>query len=341
MGSKVQLINIKNAIPRITMKVMLCCLSLLFVTGCKNDLVVNADYKETIVIFGLLDARQPKQYIKINKAFLTDQQSVREVAQLADSVYFSDLKAELREEQTGKVIPLTAENVAGKNPGLFLNQPNFLYTTTEPINPNYSYQIHVENRKKGVKVNSRTDIVQNPVIFAPTSPFDQDFTISSRPNTGIAINMRGGVNARLYDVILDFEYEEFHKLDTNTKFTKKISWKILKDRPSLDRSVIKALLPSDLFFDLLTSQIEVRKDWIRRPKNFVVTYIGGGEELANYISVSRPSIGIVQKQTDYTNVNNGLGIFSSRNMIVSQTLPASQITHMTLSNEPKTAALGF
>lgn len=309
--------------------------------GCDNELQVNADYKETVVIFGLLDPNQPKQYIKINKAFLTNEQSVKLVAQIEDSIYFSDLKAELIEEQTGRVIPLTAENISNKKPGLFLAEPNYMYTTTESIIPSNSYQIHVENLKTGLKADSRTEVVDNAVIFGPANAFDTEFTISNLPTSVIGINLIAGIDARLYDVILDFDYEEFNEFDTMNKTEKRITWKIMDSKSATDRSSIKSSLTTKLFFDLLTAQIDVRKDWIRRAKGFRVTYIGGGEELGNYISVTRPSIGIVQKQSEYTNIRNGLGIFSSRNVMATRYLSPSQITISTLSTTPATAALGF
>jgi len=310
-------------------------------SSCDNDLQVNADYKETIVIFGLLDPNQPKQFIKINKAFLTNEQSVAAVAQIEDSIYFSDLKAELIEEQTGRIIPLTAENIGNKKPGIFLAEPNYMYTTTEPIIARNSYQIHVENLKTGLKADSRTEVVDNAVIFGPANAFDTDFTISNTSTSVIGINLIAGNDARLYDVILDFDYEEFNEFDTANKTQKRITWKIMDSKSATDRSSIKSSLSTKLFFDLLTAQIDVRKDWVRRAKGFQVTYIGGGEELGNYISVTRPSIGIVQKQSEYTNIRNGLGIFSSRNVMITRYLSPSPITISTLTTTPATSALGF
>lgn len=314
---------------------------ILFFDSCKNELIVNSDYKETVVIFGLLDASQSKQYIKINKAFLTNQQSVAEVAQIQDSIYFSNIKAELYEEQTKKVIPLTAENVSNKKPGLFLNEPNFLYTTTETIFPQYDYQIRVENLNSGIKADARTSVVDPSVIFSPTTGFDSEYNLSNGSNAVISVFIKAGNDVNLYDVILDFTYEEYNQFDTSTKVTKNIRWKIMDSKPVSPQENVKSNLSTDLFFDLLSAQIEVRKDWVRRAKGFQFTYIGGGEELKNYISVSKPSIGIVQKQTEYTNIRNGLGVFSSRFTFVSKFLPPSSGTHLALSTEPKTAALGF
>ena len=329
------MIEVKNQI-----KLLLGLVVLVF-SSCNNELDINADYKESIVVFGLLNPNASKQYVKINKAFITENQNVAEVAQIADSNYFSNLKAELVEESSGKVIPLNPENVVGKQPGLFLNEPNILYTTTELLNPNSAYQIRVENVESGLKVDSRCELVGPASIFGPISFFDQDFTVGGSSTSVISVNFRPDNNASLYDVILDFEYEEFNALDSSERDTQIITWKLLEGRSVGSSSKIINNIGTNIFFDLLTSQIEVRKDWVRRPLRFRATYVGGGEDLADFISVSRPSIGIVQKQTEYSNIRNGLGLFSSRNIQQSRWIPPSPITIATLRLEPKTAALGF
>ena len=41
-----------------------------FFASCKTEVDLNAPYKNTTIIFGLLDAEQDVQFIKINKTFL-------------------------------------------------------------------------------------------------------------------------------------------------------------------------------------------------------------------------------------------------------------------------------
>jgi len=45
-------------------------LPVLFINSCKTDFDIIAPYKETTVVYGLLDPDTSVQYIKINKAFL-------------------------------------------------------------------------------------------------------------------------------------------------------------------------------------------------------------------------------------------------------------------------------
>jgi len=309
--------------------------------SCKNDLEINAPYKETFVIFGLLDINADTQFIKINKAFLTDEQSVKEVALVPDSVYFNDLKAELIEESSGKKIALLPINVSGKKAGTFITNPNIVYYTAEKLNKSSTYKIIAENLKTGKSAQSSTTLVGNAGIFGPAAFFDNEFSFGALNSVGLGINFVTGANANAYDVLMEFEYEEFYKFDTAIKTTKIITWKMLDAASVNPNSRFLTNLSSELFFDLLTNRIEVRKDWVRSAKKFSFTYVGAGKELVNYISVSKPSIGIVQKQSDYTNIQNGYGVFSSRNFITVGPLPPSAGTISTLSTNGKTATLGF
>ena len=56
-------------------------------TSCETDFDVNADWEETTVIYGLLDAGTELQQVKISKAFLGEMDALQ-MAQYADSVNY-------------------------------------------------------------------------------------------------------------------------------------------------------------------------------------------------------------------------------------------------------------
>jgi len=44
----------------------------------------------------------------------------------------------------------------------------------------------------------------------------------------------------------------------------------------------------------------------------------GGDDLNTYIEVNSPSTGVVQDKPQYSNIENGIGVFSTRNTVISQ-----------------------
>ena len=70
------------------MKNIYLLLAIIIFFGCETDFDVNADWKETTVVYGLLDASLDTQYIRINKGYLGNM-SALDMAQNSDSLNFN------------------------------------------------------------------------------------------------------------------------------------------------------------------------------------------------------------------------------------------------------------
>ena len=57
-------------------------------TACETDFPVNAEWEEITVVHGLLDASTDTQYIRINKAYLGEEDAML-MAQYSDSINFN------------------------------------------------------------------------------------------------------------------------------------------------------------------------------------------------------------------------------------------------------------
>src|ERR1022692_5127436 len=97
--------------------------------SCKNTLDINAPWKETTVVYGLLDPNAPIQYIKINKAFLGNGNEMA-YAKIADSInYGNQLSAVLQQYSNGSLVatfPLH-DTLMPKDPGTFATSPNIVF----------------------------------------------------------------------------------------------------------------------------------------------------------------------------------------------------------------------
>ena len=142
-------------------------LVLLVFSSCENTVDINAEWKETIVVYGLLDPNDSVQYIKVNKAFLNQNTSAYTVAQISDSLYLDSTEVSLRQVNTGRVINLIRTNTVKKQPGIFASDVNYLWQTTEKINGNDLYEVTVENPISKQAVTSYTKTVSPSLIRAP------------------------------------------------------------------------------------------------------------------------------------------------------------------------------
>ena len=119
-------------------------------------------------------------------------------------------------------------------------------------------------------------------------------------------------NGFAYDVAMDVFYDEFTTSDTNTKTLKSVHWEMLTNMPVTGSASEISQVPRTAFLQFLGSALVADKNILRRIKYLEFTWYGGNQVLVDYISVNQPSIGIVQKSAEYTNIQGGYGIFGSR-----------------------------
>lgn len=323
-------------------KFLVICFTIVLSQGCSNEIDVLASYEESASIYALLDPNLSTQFVKINKVFVNPNARTSDVAKIADSLYFDSIAPEIVELGTGRRIALFKANVLLKDSGYFVNSPNYLYVTKERIYSNQQYSIEVKLPKTGKVISASTNIANTPFLMQPVSAFQNVINI---PEAGsLVIQFQSAKNTKIFDSYFTFHYIEIDKADTNIKTPKSIRWKILRSyRTQRDdgKEIVIQRTQGAAFYDLLLSEIPVNPNVFRRFDLCEIEMVAGNLELDTYIQASTPSIGIVQKQTDYTNINNGIGVFASRNTLYFNTVSLSEITKLALTQNVKYQALNF
>ena len=281
----------------------------MFFSACENEVNINADFKETIVIYALLDPEDSIQYIKVNKAYLNVGIGALEAAKISDSLYLDSARVQLKRLSTGQLIICNAEEGPKKDSGIFANNKNILWVTREKIYPNEEYEITVTNPLTKTKAVSVTKTVGPAKIRAPF--IDQTNIFSVGPEY-INVVYVTATNAFSYDVQFHVFYEEFSTADTGKKITKMATWKMITNLLVANNSDVRRQIPRLSFIQFLQNSITASPNLKHRIKWVGITMYGANQTLIDYISVNEPSIGIVQKQADYTNITGGYGLFASR-----------------------------
>lgn len=309
-----------------------------FLSGCKNDIELNADWKEIVVVYGLLNANDTAQYIRIQKAFQNKNGTAVSFAQNPDSLYYDTLKVKLINLNTSAESFLTKDNSLPKDTGYFQSGENILYKYKGPLNPMNRYKLVIENPKTGFVVTGETQIVDKATI---TNPINDSMDIG--PNRSLLVRFNTGRNAFTYDAVIRLNYEEYD-INTNALKNKKfVDYYVMRSYQTPDLLGGKRLEQSTLINDLYTfwgNSIPVDAGLYRKATTLDIRVSGAAEDLQTYIDVSRPSIGIVQKKPEYTNLINGYGIFSSRNFVI-QAMPLNLSSKLSIIANPATAKLNF
>lgn len=309
-----------------------------FFTACENEVYINADYKETIVVYGLLDPQDSIQYIKVNKAYLNESIGALEAAKISDSLYLDSTRVELKRLSTGQIILCTAEEGPTKESGIFANDKNILWVTREKIYPNEEYEITVSNPLTKSKAVSVTKTVGVTKIRSPF--IDQTNVFSVGPEY-LTISYVAAPNAYAYDARFLVNYEEMDIADTSKKVTKTAVWRVVNNFLVGNNSSPMRQVPRLSFLQFLQSNITASPNLKHRIKWVGVSLYAGNQTLVDYISVNEPSIGIVQKQAEYTNITGGYGLFASRSTLKVWGIPIDASSIVYLQKHELTKALNF
>ena len=108
----------------------LFALSALLLSGCNEEVQVNANYEPTPVIFGLLDQSENIHMIKINRGFVGPGDAFS-FAQIPDSNYFDNKPTLNTTLDSGEIKVLDEYNIISTTPNLDDTRPDFRFSKTK------------------------------------------------------------------------------------------------------------------------------------------------------------------------------------------------------------------
>jgi hypothetical protein len=302
--------------------ITLICISVLFFNRCSTDFELTSDWKDITIVYGILNYTDTAIYVKVNKAYLDKKTSALVQAQIPDSNYYNNISVTLTEINNNGVITntFTMTKVDGneegfaKESGVFPQSPNYLYKVKYSPKTDHTYKVSV-NKGDGNETTASTAIVNDIVVIRPTP----SISISMLPgNTATTTaSWKNPKNAKFYGLTVRINYTEFPNIAPQDSTKKSIEWKIfdeyLPDIPDAGTTVEYKIFTQGLY-DVMAQLIPVNPNVTRklRPAEFI--FASGAPDLYTYIQVVKAKEGITQGQIqpDFTNVNNGLGLFTSR-----------------------------
>ncbi len=282
--------------------------ALAFLYQCKNDLDVFDDWKDHTIVYGLINPTDSLQIIRISKSFLGDGDAYQ-MAQINDSIYYNKpMTVQLLQMSNGNIvrtITLHKDSSIARDSGVFAYQKNYYFVTSETINEETSYKLLINI--DGKEINSETKTIGY-------------FTLQDVPNTvsftpsSFKFKIKTPANARVFQPVFRFYYYEITATDT---IKKQLDIKLsVYSSTSIDGGeLINIEYPGNSFFEAIANKISIDNNVIKRiaAKNSLQIIIyAGSNELFAYLQVSGPSTGLTMDKPSYTNINNGLGLFTSR-----------------------------
>jgi len=310
--------------------------------SCNNDLDVNDNWKEVPVVYGLMDPQDAVHYFKITKAFLGDGNALL-MAQIPDSSYYGpELTAQLIEiapnGQYNRYFDLDTMWIHNKVPGDFFGGDQMVYKVTADLQMDHTYRITLRNTKTDLFAYGTTALVK-PISITKPRGGQRFFSFTSTAETQAEFNT--SPNGKVYQLVIRFHYKEVNVF-TNDTTNHYFDWEFPNKKASTLAGNEKIIysFPGTTFYNQVRAKVKENPNVRRIPGMVDFIAYAGGDELSTYIDITSPITTIVQERPEFTNINNGIGIISSRTSAVrSCELTVGSID--SLVNGSKTFQLGF
>lgn len=313
-------------------------------TSCDNDLKIIADWKAVPAVYGILNAQDSVHYIKLNKAFL-GQGDVMMMAQEFDSLHFSvdQVGIRLLEKEEGDVPSQNGANWQTRNTyeleptnefvrpeGVFSSPTQTIYKTTAPLNEDFYYALEVY-RKSNDTIIAQTDglipilsplSVINPNTYSP---------LVILPNSYVPkVEWRSVSGGKMYELSMRFNYMEFPISGASDTLFKsiEINYPSIFSIDTDGGDNMSYPLSYDQFLGFIAANIPddplVRRLVVGFDSSPIGTGVSikhacldfslsaAGEDLATYLLLNENSNSLVLDRPEYSNIENGVGILSSR-----------------------------
>ena len=207
--------------------------TLLFFLSCETDFNVNAEWQEVTVVFGLLDQSDPKQYIRINKAFLGNESAIV-MASIADSINYNPEDIEVKIARINYISgggynvieeKILTDTIMYKEDGIFATDGNIIYVfdTDNFLVEDKDYLLTITNLESQKVITSSTNLIHD---FSLSSMFNNpSYKMGFYSNTGdfstTTIEWTHANNASIYQLTMFVNYSEYGD-DTLSKQISKV-----------------------------------------------------------------------------------------------------------------------
>lgn len=313
--------------------------------SCSNDIDVLTDYKESIVCYGILNPKDTAHYIRVSKVFLGEG-SALVFAQTQDSIQLRPEEMEVRITRmlNGSEMSywiLQPDSSIPRDSGIFLWPHHVLYRGAFPVLTDGStYVLTVTNLRTGFQVHSETPIVKE---VSQISPASTQQAINLEDNSMIGFVFRAPEFGKRYQLTVRFFYEEKFIFDSTQVSMRYVDWVIgeTESLTDLGGENCQLVVQRDNFLRMLANNIEPDPMVFRVSNTLSFIYTSASEDFVTYLNVQLAINNSAADLPLFSNIENGIGLFASRN---TSTLPNYHIdadTRYELVNNVITQDLNF
>ncbi len=314
-------------------------------SSCDQEIDINDDWSDVGVVYALLDADKKVNWVRIERGYLGTEPASASFS-IPDSLYYDSLYVLLNGMDENGIIQdsrrLVKDQSKNLDSGLFTTEDFRLYRNNDDqrLDEDLIYQLRVIKIDTTIKRPPLwTDQqVDSAILAGYFSRFDdtraETELVSPRnrtnPNTGFRfmspnpnqtppryngqIRWFKSENAELYEIDLWFYYRE---LDTTTGITVEKEFKSDFESQTGPFStgasgIIESNKGRTQLYEAIAANVPVDDNVLRFYDRMEIKIYAGGEQLRRFIQLNEPTSSLSQTRPEFTQVQNGTGLFSSR-----------------------------
>lgn len=282
---------------------LIAMILLLFGCDTEVDLIYEAD--AIPIVYCLLDPGEEIQTIRLSKSFITEQgETISDSTELY--YYQDDVRLAIEKMEGDKAVQHTefAPVTINKESGFFPGQYHIVYQSRMEIATNTVYRLVIYLEKEDKLIYAFTTTPGDFTIIAPSHPEVRalHFSVDHNP----VFHWTPSENVHIYQLGFQFNYYETDSTGSLLKsLLVPLKTIVLQNNPGWFYSFD---INSTKFYASLGSLLDAKPEVLRSFQSIDAIVIAGGEELAVHFQLEKE--GDPFRMLDYSNIQNGIGVFS-------------------------------
>ncbi|HBB91799.1 MAG TPA: hypothetical protein DC042_08785 [Bacteroidales bacterium] len=309
------------------------------IQSCSTDFDINSDNLDTPIVYCILNTADSFQYLRLQKTYLIDQAALEFPPHPDSMVFPGEVVVSLERWQNNEVketIRFNPTTEIQKDTGFFPTDKHLLYKASARILPKQLYRLYIYLGSK------------EKVLYAETTTLGSLTVVDPMPLPIRKISLYEGANytcrwqpvekAGVYQVVVRFKYLETLGGVTSEKT---LIWPQGFSNPGSNIEYLSKDVSGARFMHVLEESLVSKAGIERLAVGLDFQILSGGVELKYYVESTAPSEGALMEKPVYSNVTNGIGLFSSMAEVNISNLFLSSVTLDSMAYGRYTRGLGF
>ncbi|MFA5817436.1 MAG: DUF4249 family protein [Bacteroidales bacterium] len=307
--------------------------------ACTQEIDIYTDGQPVLIVCSLLDPASEVQYVRIGRSYRGGKDAMNQPPESDSTVWnipHEVYMEEYTDGQKGNTYRFEPDNNIKKDSGFFPDTNLRVYSSAFKPVPGKFYHLYVYFPDLDKMVSAKTIVHGSPQIVDPLPLSIRK--INFEPGQPYTIRWFPGMNSGVYQMIFRIYYRDssaFGQEFNSADYASKGVYNLQTDQ------MLEYAMGGPAFFTAMATEIPVITGIVREVISVEFIMISGGSDLGIHYRSGLETGTNFTNLREYSNIGNGIGIFSSRSENRVPNLSLSGVTLDELARGEKTRSLGF